>query len=307
MQQITPQQLKGSASQICKHYSSKGNDVDLTLLCLGIAVEYLRSIVGNEWSNQTLFGIHSKVKKSNRAGRSFMRAEATEKADKFKWQERTLRSAELIFNLQSIDGIDALVERLRSGVVESTYAELEAGAFLFQRSVEFRFNEPSGNKRSDYDAVILLGDSTQIACEMKAKAESTALSKGAILNPLKSSRGQLPKDIPSVIFLKIPEAWLKASDIWPILKNVIGKFLDETSRVVGVILKWEQQRFIQPDGVVTIYQSQLVRGLKQKTLSDSVDKMLRSLSSRPHASWVSFREIARSALLETRPIKNPCP
>ena len=64
-----------------------------------------------------------------------MKVDDEETEHRYRNQERTLRIAELLFNLQSVEGIDGRLDDLRVGKVEATYAELEAGAFLLRRVV----------------------------------------------------------------------------------------------------------------------------------------------------------------------------
>ena len=130
MKQTTTETLMGCARFLRECHPSGAPDADF--VTFGMATEYLRTFVDNEWTNQMVFGQHPTVSRSNRTGRAFMRAEATEADERFRNQQRTLRIAELLFNLQNVDGIDARLEDLRLGRVESTFAELEAGAFLWR-------------------------------------------------------------------------------------------------------------------------------------------------------------------------------
>ena len=96
-------------------YGEPSGAADADFVTFGMATEYLGAVVDNEWTNQTVFGQHPTVSRSNRTGRAFMRAEPTEADERFRNQERTLRIAELLFNLQNVEGIDARLEDLRFG------------------------------------------------------------------------------------------------------------------------------------------------------------------------------------------------
>ena len=154
MKQTTAERLLG-----CARFLRDGHphgEAHSDYIAFGMATEYLRAFVDNEWTNQVVFAEHPTVDRGNRPGRAFMRAEATDVEDRYRNQERALRIAELLFNLQDVDGIDARVDALRSGMLESTYAELEYGAFLRRRGVMFRYVMPSGSKGADYDAEVHL-------------------------------------------------------------------------------------------------------------------------------------------------------
>jgi hypothetical protein len=262
-----------------------------------MATEYLRAFVDNEWTNQMVFGEHSTVARSNRPGRAFMRAEAAEAGEAYRNQQRALRIAELLFNLQDVEGIDAKIEELRSGNVESTYAELEAGEFLLRRAVQFRYIAPSGTKGSDYDAEIPLSERANVNCEMKCKVEGTDVGEGAVRNSLQAARKQLPPGEPGLVFLKAPEAWVHQPETVQVMARTIDAFLRSTSRVVAVVLRWEEQHLLGPDGgALILYRFRLERGTPPKPVAPSVEGLLTSLARPGTARWVSFRAIAEDAL-----------
>lgn len=192
MKQTTTESLTGCARFLRAYQPSGAADIDF--VTFGMATEYLRAFVDNEWTNQMVFG-HPIVSRSNRKGREFMRAESTEADERFRNQQRTVRIAELLFNLQNVEGIDARLEDLRLGRVESTFAELEAGVFLWRRAVPFRYINSSGTKGADYDAEIPLHKTIKVNCEMKSKTEGTDLGPGAVRNPLQTARKQLPPSL----------------------------------------------------------------------------------------------------------------
>ena len=175
---------------------------DVDFITFGMATEYIRKQLGNKWANETLFGQHTTVSRSNQDGRAFMRAEAACPEDAFRNLQRTLRIAELLFNMQNIAGIDERVDELRLGHVESTVSELEAGAFLVKRGAAFKYVTPSGEKGADYDGEITLSDNTTFCCEMKCKIEATKIGKQTVLTSLNAAREQLPAQKPGLVFLR---------------------------------------------------------------------------------------------------------
>jgi hypothetical protein len=58
--------------------------------------------------------------------------------------------AELLLNLQDIHGFDTCIDRLKGGVIEPTFAELDLGRMLYCGDVDFRFVEPQQKKGLDY-------------------------------------------------------------------------------------------------------------------------------------------------------------
>ena len=296
MKQTTTESLTGCARFLRERGPSGAADADFVRF--GMATQYLRAFVDSEWTNQMVFGQHPTVSRNNRKGRVFMRAEPMEAEERFRSQERTVRIAELLFNLQNVEGIDARLEDLRLGRVESTFAELEAGAFLRRRGVRFRYINPSGTKGADYDAEIPLHEKIKVNCEMKSKTEGTDLSEGAVRNPLQNARKQLPPGEPGLVFLKVPEPWVQQPEAARILPTTIDNFLRSTSRVTAVVLRWEEQQLVRSGGALILYKFRLERGSPPKVVAPPVERLLTVLTGPATAEWVSFRAIAEQAMVK---------
>ena len=170
---------------------------------------YLRQTIGHDWTNQVIFEQHKEVNRSLRDARRFMKTGETALDDRWRNHVRTIRLAELLFNLQHVPGIYERVELLRAGQLESVYSDLEDGSFLYRRGVPFEYVTPTGMRGFDYDARIVLQGGAFMPVEMKCNIESTDLTRGAVRGALETARKQLPKGEPGLIFLKIPEAWLR--------------------------------------------------------------------------------------------------
>jgi hypothetical protein len=296
VQQTTTETLTGCARFLREGHPSGAGDADFVRF--GMATAYLRAVVDNEWTNQMVFGQNPTVSRSNRKGRVFIRAEPIEADERFRNQERTVRIAELLFNLQNVEGIDARLEDLRLGKVESTFAELEAGGFLRRRAVPFRYVNPSGTKGADYDAEIPLDETIKVNCEMKCKMEGTDLSEGAVRNPLQTARKQLPAGEPGFVFLKVPEPWMQQPDAGRILPTTIDAFLRGTSRVTAVVLRWEEQQLLRPDGALILYKFRLERGSPPKVVAPPLEPLLNVLAGPATAAWVSFQAIAEQVMVK---------
>lgn len=294
MRRTTVESLTGCARFLRDDYP--GGQADADYVCFGMATEYLRCFVDNEWTNQMVFGQHPTVTRAYRAGRTFMRAEPEEAEERLRNQQRTLRVAEILFNLQAIEGIDSRLDDLRAGVVESTYAELECGAFLHRRGIAFRYVVPSGVQGADYDAEIIIEGGGEVCCEMKCKAEGTDLSEGAVRNPLQTARKQLPRGQAGLVFLKVPEIWVRQEGVAHIVPSTIDAFLRGTSRVVAVVIRWEEQHLLPSGGAATLYRFRLERGATPKAVPEPVERILGLLAEPGGAPWVSFRAIAEQTV-----------
>jgi hypothetical protein len=121
---------------------------------------------------------------------------------------RRITLAEMIYNLQEVQGYDSCLEQLADGEIESTYAALEIARMLAttaeDRDLFFRIVRPCGIKRRDYDLSIRTGDGIRIPAETKCKQEETAITLATIEESLSQAKKQLPKSAPGVVFVKVP-------------------------------------------------------------------------------------------------------
>jgi hypothetical protein len=148
---------------------------------------------------------------------------------------RIVDFAELLFNLQDIDGFDYCLDQMRDGNIEATYAELDFGRMLVASGVTFRFVVRSGIKGSDYDVEITLPDGLVVCADAKCKLESTTFSEETVRNTLKRAVDQLPRDRPGVIFLKVPPSWFNELPAARELLRTGERFLrGSTRRVVSI-------------------------------------------------------------------------
>jgi hypothetical protein len=293
------QSLTAIAHMIIQHRAAQPVDIDF--LVFGMATEYLRLAIGNEWTNEVAFAQHTVVTRPRRSARGFMRSESVETADRFRHQQRVLRLAELVANLQTVEGLHARIDDLRAGKLEDTLAELEVAAFLQRRGLAFRFVTRSGHKGSDYDGELRLGDGSRVPCEVKCKVESTSVTKTGVLNSLNDARKQLPPNELGLIYLKIPEDWLP--ELSSIVTPTATEFLERTSRVIAVTLIWEE---FHRAATAFEYRFRLIpRRQSESTLPVIVD-LLRLLSEFSHRNEIdiSFRALA-AEILAHRQEKEP--
>ena len=147
---------------------------------------------------------------------------------------RVVELAELLFNLQHIEGFDQCIKRMRRGDIEGTHAELDFGRMLHSAGVKFQFVEPQGIRGRDYDVEIMLPDGVEVCADAKCKIEATEFSAGTVKNSLDSARKQFPPDRPSAIFIKVPSRWRWEFQRSDELVEIADKFLAGTGRIVSV-------------------------------------------------------------------------
>jgi len=146
---------------------------------------------------------------------------------------RVIDLAELLINLQNIEGFDQLIYRMKTHDPESYLAELRVGRILYINDAHFRFITPGGKKGDDYDLEIIYPDGMIVCAETKCKIEGTEISAATIKNALGEARGQLPQDKPGVIFVMVPQRWLEEGAERLLVETAIA-FLKGTGRVASV-------------------------------------------------------------------------
>lgn len=95
--------------------------------------------------------------------RSVPRTESSVSEDRYRYQHRVERLAELLYNLQDVEGIAGRRASIQEGFVESTCAELEFAGHFIQREVMIRFRNLSGIKGNDYDFDAVMGQPSSVA------------------------------------------------------------------------------------------------------------------------------------------------
>ena len=147
---------------------------------------------------------------------------------------RMITLAELLLNMQDVKGFSECLSLLVDGRLEAAFAELDVGRVLSYSNVRFGFNVRTGQLKSDYDLNVFFRNGERGCAETKCKIEGKTITAKSVLNTLQHARKQLPNDEPGVIFLRMPEAWMRnikaEEDITPAVKG----FMRGTRTVVAV-------------------------------------------------------------------------
>jgi hypothetical protein len=151
-------------------------------------------------------------------------------------EEKTWRLgeiSEMLFNLQHYDGFASCIEQMEHGDIESVYAELEIAKWLHVYDVRFCFNRRRFIKQSDYDLEIVYPEA--IACaDTKCKVETTEINAGSIADSIRQARTQLPPNRPGIVFIKVPEPWLRSREMTAEIFRVARNKISGTGRIVSV-------------------------------------------------------------------------
>jgi len=148
---------------------------------------------------------------------------------------KVISFAEMLLNLQDVDGFEKVLELAATNNLEDACAELESGKFLYSLGIWFRFNKPKGNSTSDYDLEFKVASGQVVFGDTKNKRLTTSLTTNTILQSLNKARTQVPPDRPSFPFLRVPNAWLEEQNI-AVVNSAIAKFFRNTTSVAAVLV-----------------------------------------------------------------------
>lgn len=157
------------------------------LATIVVSIRVIQHFLGDPWIKKNL---NPYIKKPG-----FMRITFGKTAQDEIRGLRIVDLAELLLNLQGIDGFPELAERLKTADLEPAIAELHVGRILYINDVVFRFVAPHGKTGDDHDLEITYPDGTVVCGETKCKIETTELGEGKTVGyALQQARGQLPID-----------------------------------------------------------------------------------------------------------------
>ena len=147
---------------------------------------------------------------------------------------RVIELAEFLINFQDILGFDGVIDQIRSGHLESGFAELDAAKLLSRYGIHFSFNTRSGLKGADYDLDIAHPNGALCCGEIKSKTEnSTKLTSNTIIKAVKSARDQIPSDRPGILFLRVPQDWLLLNGFEDSFSRFIKAYMP--ARMTGIV------------------------------------------------------------------------
>src|SRR5262249_8498711 len=141
---------------------------------------------------------------------------------------RWLEFAEMLLNLQSVTGFETVLDELFNGKIEPAFAELEIARMLAMFDWKFNFVQPIGRTKQDYDLQIFYPDGYKVCAETKAKIEATTPRPKSILKSINHASEQLPDDKAGVIFIKVPESWIKDVELADKTKHVANGYLNQS-------------------------------------------------------------------------------
>jgi hypothetical protein len=205
---------------------------DKNRLTFTLAVSIIRHFFGQQWCEDQVIqdAAHSRP-----AG--FLRLDFTPGFAGEQKTARVLDFAEMLFNLQHVEGFDDRIGQMRSGQVEAMFAEFDFARFLHLHDIHLKFVVPSGVKGKDYDFAIKYTDGREACADAKCRLEGTEMRADTIKNSLNKARtNSLPAGKPGIVFVKVPQTWLEREPVRIGIYAVVAEFLGNTERIVSVVV-----------------------------------------------------------------------
>jgi hypothetical protein len=191
-----------------------------------LAIEVIRRFLGADWIAEHIT-----------SGKGFLRDDKSTAAIET-LRMRRIVLGEMLYNFQSATGFRNCWTELRAGQVESAYASMEIGRMLITKAIDpaltFEFVTPSSVKRQDYDLAITLGDGTPICAETKCKMEDTKITIRTLESSFSAAKRQLPEDVPGIIFVKYPRAWIAKGSFVDGMRALASRVLERSPAIVSI-------------------------------------------------------------------------
>jgi hypothetical protein len=205
---------------------------------------------------------------------------------------KVLELAELLYNLQGVSGLDHCLDRMFSGLIESTMAELDFGMLLQRQGIAFSYVTPTGVKTQDYDVDVRY-EGGPVACgDIKCKIEGTEYAESSLMNSLKKAQKQFPSDRRGIVFVRVPQHWVDPSSgnlgVETNVAKMLAKFFKTTKRVVLVVF-YTKFTFHGPEGTAIRHVALERENPQSRYAHDRSWRLFKEVKGLP--DWVDFSRL----------------
>lgn len=155
---------------------------------------------------------------------------------------RVVRLSDALFTIAGkLEGFDVLRQRFRRRTdLRALFAELEIASLLVRNKVSVKLIGKSGKKGQDFDLLATVRG-MPVSVEVTSINETTVMSAHAIVNKLNHKRNQVPASRPAILYLLVPDQWMRNyTSAFLILNAALARFMRTSRRFNAVILTWER-------------------------------------------------------------------
>jgi hypothetical protein len=159
------------------------------------------------------------------------------------YTNRVIQLSDAMFTLiPKVIGFEGLRRRFQKRKdTRALFSEAQTASLLVRNGVTVEIIGETGKRGEDFDLLATVRG-VSVSVEVTGIKGST-LSVSAILNKLKSKRGQVSTKRPAVLYVIVPEAWMKNyTAAFLVFNQAIMSFMQRSKRFNAVVLIWEGVR-----------------------------------------------------------------
>lgn len=156
------------------------------------------------------------------------------------YSHRVIRLSDALFTVsREIAGFDRLRQRfLKRKDTRALFAEAEIASLLIHNGCSVQIVGESGVRGQDFD-LLVTARGVSVSVEVTA-IEGGALSARTILNKLNGKRDQVPANRPAVLYIRVPETWMRNyTSAFLVFNEAIKRFMRSSRRFNAIVLVWE--------------------------------------------------------------------
>lgn len=204
-------------------------DAGPNLKDLLVAMETTGTIIGLDWGRKNL----------DRPDRYFKQNAPDGTPDSALRTHRLISFGQQLYDLQDLPGFDDLVQELRTRDLTGASTELQIAHMLTRNGRPVRFVPRRGVKGHDYDQIVSYQD-FDIPLEVKTKQDETDYSRATVDDSLYGGAEQVPQSGPSLLVVRIPQAWTTNQTFIGEVDQVTREFFEERPHVNSIIFLWDE-------------------------------------------------------------------
>jgi hypothetical protein len=162
---------------------------------------------------------------------------------------RVIRLSDALFTLvPKVSGFERLRQRFHKRKdTQALYSEAQVASLLVRNGVSVQVVGESGKRGEDFDLLATVRG-VPVSVEVTS-LQSSMLSARAILNKLNSKRDQVLSGRPAVLYLIVPESWMRNYTVaFLVFNQAIVRFMHRSRRFNAIVLIWEGVRAAEGGG-----------------------------------------------------------
>lgn len=184
---------------------------------------------------------------------------------------RVVRLGDAWFSIVNnrLDGLETLRQQfLTRNDTRASFTEAEVASLLIYNGCSVRVVEESGVRGQDFDLDATV-NGVQVSVEVTV-ITGGPLSINTVMNKLHGKRNQVPHDRPAVLYMHIPEDWMRRRS-WAvlILGAAIRRFFFRSRRYNIIVFIWETIRVTPEGGIPHMFFQPVYNNYARFKLPDS--------------------------------------